>query len=123
MNLGDIYLDLDKPAKALRYYHQAEEYFPKQVRADPVGYYMCYFGMGKAYLQLGEIEKGLKYLESSLENRRKIFHDDHPWLAEVLKELATAYKGRDGEQAQFYSSWAERVENNEVISPFSEGDI
>lgn len=120
INLGDVYLELDLINKALNYYLESYAKLSKIYGGKVSGryFYFCFRGLGRAYVKLGDFEKGAYYLEDALNYKLNIFGAprDHSSLLEILEPLAKAYVSRDPIKAREYLSWIESVKSKEACS-------
>ena len=85
-NVGRICYILGNYTEALRYGHQALKKRP--------GYYVKakYFSnIGSAYYALGNYTEALKYYQQVLKMHRKLFEEDHPFVAISLANLGQVY--------------------------------
>ena len=48
--------------------------------------------MGSAYQELGQVQKGLKYLEEALKMREVLYEGNHPDVASSLNNVGSAYQ-------------------------------
>jgi len=87
MNLGNVYVDLNQPAEALKFYLPAEQVF-RQVQ-DELHLAMVYHNMGRAYHQLQQWDKAETVYLLSLQKKQKL--GNIASLVNTMGELGATY--------------------------------
>ncbi len=97
MELGDLYLRLDDPRSALRYYGECKRASAASLTKDPSSddwkqrSALGHFKAGEAHRELGELKEALREYELSIELRQKLVEvDDAP--TEWKRELAQSHE-------------------------------
>ncbi len=87
MNLGNVYVDLNQPAEALKFYLPAEQVF-RQVQ-DELHVAMVYHNMGRAYHQLQQWDKAETAYLLCLQKKQKL--GNIASLVNTMGELSATY--------------------------------
>ncbi|WP_445384883.1 adenylate/guanylate cyclase domain-containing protein [Robiginitalea sp. IMCC44478] len=89
-NLGDLYLETQRPGKAIDYFSEAGALFDKV--GYSVGSYSVIGNLGRAYLGLGNYEQAEAHLKEAIESLRTANYASH--IAAYQAALATLYSNQ-----------------------------
>ena len=91
MNLGNTYLCLGKPEKAVEYHTRALKINKDTYGEDHPQVTTALNSLASSYAGLGEFEKACELQVSSLYVEEKLFGEDHPRVAAILTNLGDSY--------------------------------
>ncbi len=113
---GTYYLGTKNPKKAIEYFNeslQKSELIIKNKNHNI--YYLCYRGLGKSYLALGDFEKGTQLLEEALNISETIWTNKAQTLIPILEDLGNAYQKQAPEKSKKYFSWIQEIKAQKAI--------
>lgn len=109
-NFGEIYLEQNKPQKALPYFEEISEKAKILIKGTYHDiFYVANRGLGRILCKMGKWEEGISHLEKALEVQRALYSDDHLNLRDVLADLGSAYLNRDPNKSAEYFFWLEKL--------------
>ncbi len=121
MNIANLLTFFSRNSEALAYYDSALA-IQKKLGADNPRTAYILVNLGALYGDNGEIEKSVKYYKEALEIFKKVYGENHPYVAVVYNNLATAkFNVGDYETATEYLYEAIRI--REKSSDVLQGDI